>query len=203
VGLGEGGRCQGCDAQTVQGGIEGCTQFGVGEAAKLRNVSTTDQNQQRLALPIATGKFVAHTSTPLMARADGGKRVARLDLTTRVEITGQTDQKHPDWSSVTVTDGSPGGETGLGQDVAPEQHNAQEIALRRTASTQPPSPPSLRSDRYGLFPGSVVLVLDGRRIRQHCFRSCAPLSRTRCVARMKRQRPCSRHGSIAWNTAGS
>jgi hypothetical protein len=77
---------------------------GFGQASALWNKSTTDQNQRRLPLPIATGKFVAHTSTPLMERADGGKRVARLDLNTRVEITGQTDQKHPDWSNVIVTD---------------------------------------------------------------------------------------------------
>jgi hypothetical protein len=47
-----------------------------------------------------------------MERADGGKRVARLDLNTRVEITGQTDQNHPDWSSVIVTDGSHVGKQG-------------------------------------------------------------------------------------------
>ena len=83
-----------------------------GKAAKLWNVSTTDQSQQRLALPIATGKFVSQASTPLMERADGGKRVASLDLNTRVETTGQTDQKNPDWSSVIVTDGSQRGKQG-------------------------------------------------------------------------------------------
>jgi Domain of unknown function (DUF4157) len=83
-----------------------------GEAAKLWNVSTTDQKQQRLALPIVTGKFVGRTRTPLMERADGGKRVARLDLNTRVKITGQTDQKHPDWSRVIVTEGSQVGKQG-------------------------------------------------------------------------------------------
>ena len=81
------------------------------EAAKLWNVSTTDQKQQRLAVPIAIGKFVAR-STPLMERADRGKRVARLNFNTRVEITGQTDPQRPDWSSVIVTDGSEVGKQG-------------------------------------------------------------------------------------------
>jgi hypothetical protein len=76
------------------------------EASKLWNASTTDQNQQRFALPIAFSKFAVRTGTPLMERADGGKRIAALPLNTRVEITGQTDQKHPDWISVIVTDGS-------------------------------------------------------------------------------------------------
>ena len=83
-----------------------------GQASALWNASTTNQNEQRLPLPIVTGKFVARTSTPLMERADGGKQVARLDLNTRVEVTGQTDQKHPDWSSVIVTDGSQLGKQG-------------------------------------------------------------------------------------------
>jgi len=76
-----------------------------GQAAKLWNASTTDQGKQRLALPITTGKFVARTDTRLMERADGGKQIARLELNARVEVTGQPDEKHPDWSSVIVTDG--------------------------------------------------------------------------------------------------
>jgi hypothetical protein len=47
-----------------------------------------------------------------MERADGGKRVALLDLNSRVEVTGQTDQKHTDWSSVIVTDGLQVGKQG-------------------------------------------------------------------------------------------
>ena len=81
-------------------------------AAELWNASKTDQNAQTLALPIASGKFVARTNAPLMERAGGGKRLARLDLNTRVEITGETDPKHTDWSSVIVTAGSQVGKQG-------------------------------------------------------------------------------------------
>lgn len=82
-----------------------------GAASDLWNKTITDKNN-RLPLPIASGKFVAHTGTPLMDIAAGSKRVASLDLHTRVEITGQTDQKHPDWVSVIVTDGSQVGKQG-------------------------------------------------------------------------------------------
>jgi hypothetical protein len=63
-------------------------------------------------LPVASSKFVAKTGTPLMARADGGKPVAWLALNTRVEVTGQADPKHPDWSSVIATDGPHVGKQG-------------------------------------------------------------------------------------------
>ena len=47
-----------------------------------------------------------------MERADGGEQVARLELNARVEITGRSDPKHPDWSSVIVAEGSHTGEQG-------------------------------------------------------------------------------------------
>jgi hypothetical protein len=83
-----------------------------GEASKLWNASTTDKSEQRLPLPIASGQFVALTNAPLMDRADGGKRVALLQLNTRVETTGQPDPKHLDWSSVIVTEGPQIGKQG-------------------------------------------------------------------------------------------
>jgi hypothetical protein len=95
--------------RAVSGGVPS-SEFGL--ASALWNASKTDQNQPRLQLPVTSSKFIAHTNTPLMERADGGKRVALLDLNTRVEVTGQTDQKHTDWSSVIVTDGPQVGKQG-------------------------------------------------------------------------------------------
>jgi hypothetical protein len=83
-----------------------------GEASKLWNASPTDQQTARLALPIASAQLVARAGTRLMERAGGGKRLASLALNARVEITGQTDPKHPDWSSVIVTGGSRIGKQG-------------------------------------------------------------------------------------------
>jgi hypothetical protein len=80
--------------------------------SELWNASKTDQGTARIALPITLGKYVARAGTQLMERADGGKQVARLELNARVEITGQSDAKHPDWSSVIVTDGSHVGKQG-------------------------------------------------------------------------------------------
>jgi hypothetical protein len=82
------------------------------QAAERWNASTTDKNTQRIALPTASSRFVAHTKTPLTEHADGGKRVAQLDLNTRVEVTGQTDPKHTDWSSIIVVEGSQIGKQG-------------------------------------------------------------------------------------------
>jgi hypothetical protein len=81
-------------------------------ASELWNASKTDQGGPRIALPIALGKYVARTGTPLMQRADGGKQVALLELNIRVETTGQSDPKHPEWSSVIVTQGSHTGKQG-------------------------------------------------------------------------------------------
>ena len=81
-------------------------------ASELWNASKTDQGGARIALPITLGKYVARAGTPLMERADGGKQVARLELNARVEITGRSDPKHPDWSSVIVAEGSHTGEQG-------------------------------------------------------------------------------------------
>src|SRR5262245_19317540 len=92
---------------TVVSGDAPSAEFGL--ASTLWNASKTDQNQPRLPLLVASGKFIAHTNT---VRADGGNRVALLDLNTRVEATGQTDQKYPDWSSVIVTDGPQAGKEG-------------------------------------------------------------------------------------------
>jgi hypothetical protein len=81
-------------------------------ASKLWNASKTDQGGVRIALPITLGQYVARAGTLLMERADGGKQVARLELNARVEITGQSDPKHPDWSSVIITEGSHTGKQG-------------------------------------------------------------------------------------------
>lgn len=81
-------------------------------ASELWNASKTDQGAARLALPITIGKYVARKGTPVMEHAAGGKLVARLPLNTRVEITGQSDPKHLDWSSVIVTEGSHIGKQG-------------------------------------------------------------------------------------------
>jgi hypothetical protein len=81
-------------------------------ASELWNASKTDQSGARIALPITLGKYVARAGTLLMERAGGGKQVARLELNERVEITGQSDPEHPDWSSVIVTEGSQTGKRG-------------------------------------------------------------------------------------------
>ena len=81
-------------------------------ASELWNASKTDQSGARIALPLTIGKYVAKEGTPLMERADGGKQVARLALNARVEITGQADAKHLDWSSAIVTEGSNAGKQG-------------------------------------------------------------------------------------------
>jgi uncharacterized protein DUF4157 len=81
-------------------------------ASELWNASKTDQGGARIALPITLGKYVAGAGTLLMEHADGGKQVARLELNERVEITGQPDPKHPDWSSVIVAEGSHTGKQG-------------------------------------------------------------------------------------------
>ena len=83
-----------------------------GSASELWNASKTDQNEARIALPITLGKYIAHAGMPLMEHADGGKQVARLELNERVEITGRSDPKHLDWSSVIVTEGSHIGKQG-------------------------------------------------------------------------------------------
>jgi hypothetical protein len=82
------------------------------DASEQWNKSKTDQGGARIALPLTLGKYIARTGTLLMERADGGKQVTRLELNARVEITGQSDPKHPDWSSVIVTEGSHTGKQG-------------------------------------------------------------------------------------------
>jgi Domain of unknown function (DUF4157) len=81
-------------------------------ASQLWNASKTDQGGARIPLPVTAGRFVARTGLALMEHAGGGKKVASLELNARVEITGQSDPKHPDWSSVIVTEGSHAGEQG-------------------------------------------------------------------------------------------
>ena len=82
------------------------------DASELWNKSKTDQGGARIALPLTLGEYIARAGTLLMERAGGGKQVARLELNARVEITGQSDPKHPDWSSVIVTEGSHTGKQG-------------------------------------------------------------------------------------------
>jgi Domain of unknown function (DUF4157) len=81
-------------------------------ASELWNKSKTDQDGPRIGLPVTAGRYVARAGLPLMEHAAGGKKVASLDLNARVEITGQADPKHPDWSSVIVTEGSHAGQQG-------------------------------------------------------------------------------------------
>jgi hypothetical protein len=81
-------------------------------ASELWNASKADTGEARIALPITRGQYVARAGTPLMERADAGKQLARLELNARVEITGQSDDKRPDWSSVIVTEGSNAGKQG-------------------------------------------------------------------------------------------
>lgn len=82
------------------------------DASELWNASKTDQGGARIALPLTLGKYIARKGTLLMERADGGKQVAQLELNARVEITGQSDPKHPGWSSVIVTEGAHTGKQG-------------------------------------------------------------------------------------------
>jgi hypothetical protein len=82
------------------------------QASELWNKSKTDQSGARIALPVTLGKYVARAGTLLMERAGGGKQVARLELNARVEITGQSDPQHLDWSSVIVVEGSHTGKQG-------------------------------------------------------------------------------------------
>jgi hypothetical protein len=77
-----------------------------GLASEAWNKSKTDQGGPRIGLPITRTMYVAYAGTPLMERADGGKQVTRLEFNERVDTTGQPDPKHPDWSSVIVTEGS-------------------------------------------------------------------------------------------------
>jgi hypothetical protein len=57
-------------------------------ASELWNVSKADTGEARIALPITRGQYVARAGAPLMERADAGKKLARLELNARVEITG-------------------------------------------------------------------------------------------------------------------
>ncbi|WP_433727393.1 hypothetical protein ACQP2Y_12285 [Actinoplanes sp. CA-051413] len=65
-----------------------------------------------MALPMTLGKYVARAGTRLMERADVGTQVAKVKLNARVEITGQADAAHADWSSVIVTEGLQTGKQG-------------------------------------------------------------------------------------------
>ena len=80
-------------------------------AAGLWSSSTTSQDEPSVALPMASEMFTASSKAVLMETPGAGKSY-NLDVNTRVELIGKTDDRHKDWRNVIVVSGKWAGKVG-------------------------------------------------------------------------------------------